>query len=95
MSWKNPKSYVEKLPSDRKIRSDVWQDTRQICKSYYNAAVMQAGDEAANAGIRMSPERRLPEFFFVLGKIMLIDENYYKLFLIFWRNYNTRLFFKC
>jgi hypothetical protein len=34
-------------------------------------------------------------FMYAIRKIMLIDENYKKLFLIFRRNYNTRLFFKC
>jgi hypothetical protein len=34
-------------------------------------------------------------FMYVIRKKMLIDENCNKSFLIFWKNYNTRLFFKC
>jgi hypothetical protein len=34
-------------------------------------------------------------FVYVRRKIMIIDENYKKLFLIFWRKFSTRLFFKC
>jgi len=46
-------------------------------------AAMQEGDDASDAGIRMSPSP-ITRIFFVIQKIKLIDENYYKLFLIFW-----------
>ena len=34
-------------------------------------------------------------FSYFIRKIMLIYENYKELSPVFWRNYNTRLFFKC
>jgi len=36
-----------------------------------------------------------PDLWLILRKIMRFHENYNEVFVIFWREYNTRLFFKC